>query len=399
MREKNRFSFNIWSTLLVIGVITAPMTSLRIWKFGIAEVSILMWSVKILLDTRLKFKIDYFILLILLLDACLFIGFFYRIFFDIYTGTYIEESITFLFFTFFIIILSQYLQKTETKNILLVLKGIFYGGFTVYFGLYLYSIFISRKLLGWDLWYGGERLAILADNPHQFVFFIGPASLVGLFLIKINFIKSKKEKIFSYIAICGYLLMGIETKSSTLLATFSTIIIIILLFKSRGLKNNKKKNILFICMKLSFSTAVFLAFLYPVINVINNFIESDPNGLGRFVLWESGIKMITSYPLFGLGPGAHLYNPTSMRFEEAHNTYVDIALRGGIFALIIYLTILIKSLIMTKTNIYAVSIILFFCFYGIAGFSFRRITLWFFIMTIVYIYKKSKRKEFNPDIN
>jgi O-antigen ligase len=389
MKENKKISFDIWGILLVVGVISAPMTTFRIWKLGIAEVSILLWSIKILLDNKLKFKFDYFILLTLLLNACLFMGFSYRIFFNINTGDYLEESITYMFFNFFIIVLSQYLQMTNIKEILFILKRIFWSGFFVYFCLYLYSIFISHTIFGRNLWYGdGERLSILADNPHQFVFFIGPVSIIGLFLIKINFINTRYEKNFTYIAILGYIIMGIETKSSTLLATYVSIILIIFLFNASAMKSSKKKSLL-IGMKLVFLIILFMIFLFPIRDIINTFIESDPNGLGRFTLWESGIKIAMQNPLFGLGPGAHIFNPYMMSFEEAHNTYVDIALRGGIFALIIYLTILFKSLIITKHNVYATSIILFFCLYGMAGFSYRRITLWFFIMTIVYIFKKS----------
>jgi len=145
---------NLWDRLLIIGIITAPMTSLRVWKVGIAELSIFIWSIRMIIKGKFKIKIDQYILFFFLFDMCLFLGYANRRFKGVYTGLPIEESITFIYFTIFIIALSQFLQKTTKDKILMIYKDIFSWGFIIYFGLYLFSITISRSLFGYPLWYG-----------------------------------------------------------------------------------------------------------------------------------------------------------------------------------------------------------------------------------------------------
>ena len=131
------------------------------------------------------------------------------------------ESLTFLFFTLFIISLSQFLQK---EKIIMILKAIFVFGFIIYFSLYLYSIFINKDFFGYSLWYG-NRLCILAENPHQFVFFVGPSMLCGIMLLNILKFKNKLKKLLMFLFILGYLYMGMLTKSSTLYVTLFVILI------------------------------------------------------------------------------------------------------------------------------------------------------------------------------
>ncbi len=214
---------------------------------------------------------------------------------------------------------------------------------------------------------------------------------MGLFLIDVKYTHNKVKTLFTYVAIAGFFYMGIQTKSSTFIATLFVIVIYILLFKPIAKERGKQRGLI-IGMKISFLLIVIIIGYNVVFDYFIKFIESDPNGVGRFILWEKGIKKGMENPIFGLGPGAHLYDPYMNLFMEAHNTYIDITLRAGILGLILYLTILYKSIKNTKTNVYATSIILFFCLYGMAGFSIRRITLWFFIMSISY-YNMIRLKE------
>lgn len=373
---------SIWDRLLIIGVITSPMTSLRVWKVGIAELSIFIWSIRMIVKGKFKIKVDQYILFFLLFDMCLFLGFANRRFKGIYTGSPIDESMTFIYFTIFIIALSQFLQKTTKDKILKIYEKIFTWGFIIYFGLYLFSITISKSIFGYPLWYG-DRLSILANNPHQFVFFVGPAILLGLLLVGVKYTHSKVKILLTYVAAVGFFYMGIQSKSSTFFATIFVIIIYILLFKPIAKEKGKQRGLI-IGMKISLLLIVIIIGYNVVFDYFIKFVESDPNGIGRLILWKKGIKKAIENPVFGLGPGAHLYDPYLNIFMEAHNTYIDIVLRAGIVGLILYLAILYKSIKGTKINVYATSIIFFFCLYGMAGYSIRRITLWFFVMSISY---------------
>lgn len=255
--------------------------------------------------------------------------------------------------------------------------------------MYLYSIFISKTFFGYSLWYG-NRLSILANNPHQFVFFLGPSMISGLFLLKINVFNNRLSKLIVVLFIIGYFYMGILTKSSTLYATFFLLLIYVILFKNKSDVSMNRKNQYLLLMKITLIIIFLVIFRKEVYVGIIKFMESDENGLGRLNLWKLGIQTALRHPFFGLGPGAHLFNNSNVSFMEAHNTYIDVVLRGGIISLYQYMLMISKSIKSIKNNVYGKSMIIFFLIYGISGYSIRRITLWFFIMAITYIYKKTR---------
>lgn len=391
--KKIDVKLGFWEYILVLGILTAPMTSLRIWKIGPSEILMLFWSIKIFIDIRFKFKIDMFMKFWLLFDLCLLIGFSYRITASIYTGPFLSETLTFIFFNIFVFAMSQYLPSISYRKLLKILYAIFYFSSCVYIVLYIYAKFVSGSLFGISLWWGGLRLLLFSENPHQLAFLLGPLVLIGLYLLNIKYIKGNKGKFLAYLTIVTLIIISIETKASTLIMVYFVISLVIIVMKNVT-KHNSKKQVYKFLGSISFLLATCLLFYNYIYELLLKFIESDANGEGRILLWERGIERLSVSPIFGLGPGAHLLGDNIIPFLEVHNTYIDVALRGGVVGLFILLIMLFKSIYIVKSNIFAVSIVLFFCLYGIAGYSLRRITLWFFIMAIVYIYKNYKKENY-----
>lgn len=273
-----------------------------------------------------------------------------------------------------------------------MLQIIFIWGFIIYFGLYLYSIFISRTFLGYSLWYG-NRLSILSNNPHQFVFFIGPSMIIGVCLLKIKAFKTKLGKLFAILFIIGYFYMGLQTKSSTLYATLFIILNYVIFFKESLNASAELKKMYLVGMKISLIIIFFILFYKQLYIGFYNFMKSDDNGLVRLYLWQRGIQTALNHPIFGLGPGAHLVDFSNYSFMEAHNTYIDIMLRGGIISLYEYILMMLKSIRVLKNDVCGRSVLMFFIIYGIAGYIVRRITLWFFIIAVTYLYKNITEKK------
>jgi len=379
---------DFWDYILIIGIISAPMTSLRYGKIGVAEVCLFIWSLNNIIKKKFRINSDQYVIFWLLFDFCLIIGFFIKILNSIISGPYIEESITYIYFTLFVISLSQYFQNANIEKLLELMRRVFFWAFYVYTSIYIYSLLFGRTtIFGYNLWYSSERLSILADNPHQFVYLIGPLIFVGFFFIRSNYLQNKIERVLCYLAIISFIIMCLQSKSSTFLAVSVVIACYLLLFNTKSSLDVRKKKLL-IGIKVLFSFSIIIPSYSIVRDLFIQFVENDPNGLGRFRLWQLGIEKIEMSPIFGLGPGSHLLLPEIPVYMEAHNIYIDIALRSGIVGLILFLLILIRTFKVTKVNIYATCTVLFFCLYGIAGFSLRRITLWFFIMGMYYICLK-----------
>lgn len=106
------YKLDILDIILAIGVITAPMTSLRTWKIGISEFFIAIWSIIILMRCNFKIKLDQFNKFFIIYGTCMFIGYLIRVSKNIYTGSATNEALTIIFFTLFVFALSSYFQNS-----------------------------------------------------------------------------------------------------------------------------------------------------------------------------------------------------------------------------------------------------------------------------------------------
>jgi O-antigen ligase len=80
-------------------------------------------------------------------------------------------------------------------------------------------------------------------------------------------------------------------------------------------------------------------------------INTTPEEQGRILLWEDTFELIKKKPIFGYGTGSN-NNVLIQKYKEkghslflekkynAHNTYLELMLNGGVVLLLIYLTIL-----------------------------------------------------------
>jgi len=92
--------------------------------------------------------------------------------------------------------------------------------------------------------------------------------------------------------------------------------------------------------------AVSIAVLLMVISVSRGMPVRERlnlNSAGRIELWKISKKMIYDFPLFGVGAGNAInvyeksYRVNKFHFYHLHNTFIQITVERGVFALLIYL--------------------------------------------------------------
>jgi len=376
--------------LLILGIVFSPLTSLRIYKIGPAELLIFIWSIIIIFcSLRKKKEKSIFWGFWLRFMFLLFIGFLIAMLKDATNSGWILDSLTYLFFTSFIYALTIYCKNKGSNELIKILMKVFVISGIFYSFLYCYGTFINASFLGLDLWYGESRFTAGAMNPHQFAYLAGPMVFVGLFLIK-NKKEGKVKTLLLIILIVLFLLMSLATQSSTLIAVFflqACVFIYLSAVTDRNPKIRILKILIFTCI-----LAIFMVTFYERIN--NEFwswVSSDENGLGRFELLAYAIESFNISPIFGLGPGGHVW--TYDGIMESHNTYMELLLNSGILGLLNYLILVISILAIIKKDKYAVLIVTFFVFYGFGGYALRRPMLWFLVIFIVYIFLNKKNKK------
>lgn len=88
-------------------------------------------------------------------------------------------------------------------------------------------------------------------------------------------------------------------------------------------------------------------------------LSQDPSATARLLLWQSSIKMILAHPVFGSGWGTFIHYYPAYRVPQesttvgmfAHNDYLQLALEGGIPALLLQIGILSVLVIQLRRSL------------------------------------------------
>lgn len=377
--------------LLVVGVVMAPMTGLRIGKIGPAEVIIALWALFHLIPSnkarergpstsqefRLLHPIHLFWLLFLTASIIgTIIG----------ANYYPEQSIPSGLTTWFYLAvvslgLHEGLRAKSREQLDEILRLVAIIGTLTYFALYFYSITVSTTILGMPLWYGGTvRFSGGGTNPHQLAVLIAGVAFLHLRALKPG--NALRNAVHTTL-LAATLFLGSETESATL--TISLIIgaaigiMTLALGRIHDWRNRLLTFLLVASALILSSRAVF--------DVSKSFIEADPNGPGRIEILASVGDTFSASPAFGLGPGVHSTGGV-LEYVEYHNSYVEILAMSGIVGLSLF--VYFHALLISRTlrDPWLLATVASLMTYGIAGFSARRLVYWFFLVSAFVLVEK-----------
>lgn len=370
----------IENTLLILGLLVAPLTSLRVWKIGPGELLLFLWCLLVMIRRRyivINLITKFWYIFIFLLT----IGTLFGNAIITQRTMEIEEVFTYVFFTLFITSLVTFFDGNN--NVQFILKRIYWLDLIFFTFLFLYGTYVGQSIFGMKLWFGGVRFTGGALNPHQFAYTSGPMVIAGLYLASEK--KSFLKKFLTYASVIPFFVMSIATLSATLTATFAILFFLFIFLSLTYDKNSQRRTKRIII----FSIIIIILILLSAENLYEifiNFVYSDPNGPGRFELWYDSINTWKLSPIVGLG----LYGSAGAERGisiEAHNTYFQLLLNSGIIGLSLYLYFVYKLGKFTIKSKHAFLMVMFFVLYGFGGYSFRRVYIWYFTITAYYLVK------------
>lgn len=110
---------------------------------------------------------------------------------------------------------------------------------------------------------------------------------------------------------------------------------------------DRRKRLYFTIMGLCLAIPIMTALLIKIVKVetILNAFGRESNLTGRTSLWEDAVKAISENFFFGwsFDDHAHLVRVSNMAFPNFHNGILDLAVSGGLVAVIIFVLILITA--------------------------------------------------------
>lgn len=360
----------------------APMTGLRIWKVGPAELLCLVWGCPYVYEflsidlKNYKFKFWMMFLSVITLGAIYGTAFFP-------SETSITGTLTFVYFSIVFLSFSIGLSQRkydEINNIFVVFCVLT----TVwYMFLYLYSKH-SSTFLGAQLWYGNHtRFTGGGTNPHQLAVCIG-AVLFGNVRSFVRLKKQYKERLVFAFCVLGCLFLAKATRSSTLYASIliSAFVGFVIIIAKRipDVKKRKKVYIMIGCVFLMLT----LLFYNQIHTLFMDWLSDDENGIGRLEIFKTYSYTFNKNAIIGLGPGKHANNGTF----EYHNTYLEILAMSGIVGFIIFIIFSFRVFKTLSVDPYLMLCIIPLYSYGLAGFAMRRLVYWGILAVVLVLAEK-----------
>lgn len=376
-KEKSRIRH--WDWLLIIGLSLAPMTGLRIWKIGPAELLCFIWGLRFFPKRIIRLNII----------SKFFIAFLGSMFIGTFIGRIVAPNelvmgdwFTWLFLAFIALAIYDGIINNDLDYNEALLNYFCFIAASWYIVLYFYSLYVSRSFLGAPLWYRGVRYTGGARNPHQVA-----VLMCGITFCFIRNIIKKRLIIPSIIGVIAAIFVEFQTASSTGIASiFFGILATVMILTFYNLNTTSAKiSVLTLEMIVG---VVITAVAYPVLyRYFYIWLSNDANGLGRLDLFAQIGATLRKSPLFGLGPGVHALWRTDAK--EFHNTYLEIIAATGLIGFISFMVLTIRSIKTLLSDATLIPVMVAIYGYGLAGFAMRRLAYWGIFIFILVIAEQS----------
>lgn len=294
----------------------------------------------------------------------------------------ISNIITWVFLGFISVSIAYFLRARSPRDIEAIVSRIASATAVWYGCLYVYSKTLSSTFLGAPLWYGDIRFSGGGTNPHQVALLL--VAVTQIFLYRVLSPGMSPISAFQRATAVGGFVVSLaltfETQSETayyasLLASLLSVLIAI------SSKLQAHTSIVFWSVVIV-SVAAFESSLR---HALTDFVESDPNGLGRIELWRTVTSALDQNQAIGLGPGAH----ANEGVNDFHSTYFDILAMSGLLGFGLFMGYSVLLLWKSSRVPLLLPILASLYLYGISGFAARRLPFWTILMLSVLLAERS----------
>jgi O-antigen ligase len=220
---------------------------------------------------------------------------------------------------------------------------------------------------------------------------IAPLPFIGLKI----FVNEKRivHKILILALIASNIIIANKTGSAKVIIGFVVGLVIFMLILI--LKTVSKKEIRFFLVFILLLSLLIGSFLFTDV-IIESFQEifiSNDIGGARESIYTSSILIIQESPIVGFGPGQHA-EISFDQFLDAHQSFLTIALQGGLIALLFYIFLHFKIVKSCLNDPFILGSYTGIFIYALGGDIIRRLPMWIFLILFYYYCMSEERPKF-----
>ena len=392
---KNLDRLTLFGVLLIIAMVFSPFTQLRLSAIGVAELLCFIIILFVLFSTRNQVDLrtkNYFIftkfwIIFLAFSSLGLLNNF--IISDQYSGNIsgiIYDGLSYLFVAIVCFCVEIIIRNYHEINLWNILKKIYIFSSVIFLFFFVLSYY-TNQFFGFRIdYYGFFRP--LATNIHHISMAIAPLPFIGLKI----FAKDKKiiNKLFFLGLVASNIIIANNTGSLKVLMGFIIGLFIFLLILI--LKKMNKKVIRLIFLFILSISIVIVAFIFTeqIAGYLQEiFISNDISG-ARETIYSSSIVKILESPIVGFGPGQHAEYRFG-QFLDAHQSFLTIALQGGLLALLFYIFLHLKIIKSSLNDPYILGSYAGIFIYALCVDIIRRLPMWIFLILFYYFCMFEKR--------
>ena len=139
---------------------------------------------------------------------------------------------------------------------------------------------------------------------------------------------------------------------------------------------------------------VFIIYYFDLLRIFSDFF-ADADGVdgARAHLYGGALNLISESPVFGRGPGGHIWK--GELYWDVHQTFLTAFIQAGIIGFLSLIILIFKF----AKDIYSESIFLAsmapLAIYALGGDILRRLPVWILLILIMYAVRHIRRESFN----
>lgn len=377
------------SLSLVVGATLSLFTSLRFSFFGIGEL-LIIFSFFLTNFSRIPpinfLNFPFTIFWAIYITASLFGALLNLTIINNQTGT-IEKMTLDLFAYIFIFCTAFTLEANinqKSLNPWRLLKGFIIFS-SIVLTILLFISFYTPSFVGLALFHNEASFAPLVTNVHQITMFyiILPFLCIGILIKEYEVYPDRNSiiKTILYLTLfCTTIYMALTAQATKAIVGFWLGVACLFLFYFISKSGFIMRSII---IYLLITFIVFIVYYFDLIRIFTDFfIDADGISGTRAILYGGSFNLISESPIFGRGPGGHIWK--GELYWDVHQTFLTALIQAGIVGFISFMVLVFRFIKDIASESIFLASMAPLAIYALGGDILRRLPIWILLILIMY---------------